>query len=130
MEQTITCISCPVGCRMTVTIEEGKFYSVTGDICKRGKFVSVTGNTCKRGEVYAKQECVAPERMVTAVIPVEGAAMPLSVKTRTPIPKAKINDCMAALANVTLSAPIKAGEVVLADVCGTGVDIIATKSVE
>jgi len=116
-QQTITCISCPVGCRMTVTLDNGVF-------------VSVTGNTCKRGEVYAKQECVAPERMVTAVIPVKGAAMPLSVKTRTPIPKAKIGDCMKALAAVELSAPVAAGSVVVPNVCGTGVDIIATKSVE
>ncbi|MBR4080202.1 MAG: DUF1667 domain-containing protein [Clostridia bacterium] len=117
MEQTITCISCPVGCRMTVTIEDGKF-------------VSVTGNTCKRGEIYAKQECIAPERMVTAVVPVEGSFMPLSVKTKTPIPKAKINDCMKALSELKLVAPIKAGTVVLADVCGTGVDIIATKHLD
>ena len=116
MEQTITCISCPVGCRMTVQVEEGAV-------------VSVVGNTCKRGEVYARQECVAPERMVTAVIPVKGSVMPLSVKTRTPIPKVKIRDCMAALAQVELSAPIAAGSVVLPDVCGTGVDVIATKSV-
>ena len=117
MEQTITCISCPVGCRMTVTIENGQF-------------VSVTGNTCKRGEIYAKQECISPERMVTAVVPVEGSFMPLSVKTRSPIPKAKITECMKALSEVKLAAPIKAGSVVIADVCGTGVDIIATKHVD
>ena len=117
MEQTITCISCPVGCRMTVVIEDGKF-------------VSVSGNTCKRGEIYAKQECISPERMVTAVVPVEGSFMPLSVKTKNPIPKAKINDCMKALSELKLTAPIKAGTVVLADVCGTGVDIIATKHLD
>lgn len=116
MEQNITCISCPVGCRMTVTVEDG---AVT----------SVTGNTCKRGDVYARQECVDPQRMVTAVIPVEGSPMPLSVKTRTPIPKARIADCMAALSQVKLTAPVRAGEVILPDVCGTGVDVIATKSV-
>ena len=116
MEQTITCISCPVGCRMTVQVEGG---AVT----------SVAGNTCKRGETYARQECVAPERMVTAVIPVEGSPMPLSVKTRTPIPKARIQDCMAALAKLRLTAPVAMGDVVLPDVCGTGVDVIATKAV-
>ena len=115
-EQTITCISCPVGCRMTVRLAEGAV-------------VSVAGNTCKRGEAYARQECVAPERMVTAVIPAEGSATPLSVKTRTPIPKGKIRDCMAALAQVRVTAPVAAGDVVLPDVCGTGVDVIATKSV-
>lgn len=116
MEQTITCINCPVGCRMTVTIENGQV-------------TSVVGNTCKRGEKYAHQECIAPERMVTAVIAVEGNAMPLSVKTRTPIPKKLIHACMAELSKVSLTAPVKAGDVVLANVCGTGVDVIATKTI-
>ena len=52
------------------------------------------------------------------------------MKTRSPIPKAKINDCMKALSEVKLTAPIKAGSVIIADVCGTGVDIIATKHVD
>ena len=112
----ITCINCPVGCRLTVEMENGQV-------------VSVSGNVCKRGETYAKQECVDPQRMVTAVIPVEGSFAPLSVKTRTPIPKKRIQDCMQALSEVKLTAPIAAGSVVIADVCGTGVDVIATKSV-
>ena len=116
MEQMITCINCPVGCRMTVTLEDGRV-------------VRVEGNTCKRGERYAIQESTAPERMVTAVVPVAGSALPLSVKTRTPIPKRLIADCMKALSAVQLTAPIAAGSVVLPDVCGTGVDVIATRSV-
>ena len=112
----ITCINCPVGCRLDVTLENGQV-------------VSVTGNTCKRGETYARQECVDPQRMVTAVIPVAGSAMPLSVKTRTPIPKKRIADCMRALSAVQITAPVAAGSVVLENVCGTGVDVIATKSV-
>ena len=112
----LTCINCPVGCRLQVTMQDG---TVTG----------VTGNQCKRGDTYARQECVAPQRMITAVIPVQGSKAPLSVKTRSPIPKAQIFACMQALSKVVLTAPVKAGAVVLADVCGTGVDIIATKSV-
>ena len=112
----ITCINCPVGCRLAVELENGQV-------------VSVTGNTCPRGVAYARQECVDPLRMVTAVIPVEGSAAPLSVKTRSPIPKKEIADCMKELANTKLTAPIKAGDVVVANVCGTGVDVIATKSV-
>ena len=112
----LTCINCPVGCRLIVTMENGAV-------------VSVTGNQCKRGETYARQECVDPQRMITAVIPVAGSKVPLSVKTRSPIPKKLIFACMEALTKVDLSAPIAAGDVVLADVCGTGVDVIATKSV-
>ena len=112
----ITCINCPVGCRLTVEIQNDEV-------------LSVSGNTCRRGEVYARQECVAPLRMVTAVIPVAGSRAPLSVKTKSPIPKRLIADCMKELADVQLSAPVAAGSVVLCNVCGTGVDVIATKSV-
>lgn len=118
MEQhMITCINCPVGCRMTVTVENGQV-------------TKVEGNTCIRGDKYARQECVMPLRMVTAVVSVEGSNMPLSVKTRTPVPKAKIKECMAQLAKVHLTSPVRSGTVVIPDVCGTGVDIIATKTVE
>ncbi len=115
-ERVITCINCPMGCRMTVGVENGEV-------------VSVSGNTCKRGDTYARQEVTAPVRMVTAVVPVRGSAMPVSVKTREPIPKKDIPACMAALRALRLTAPVKAGETVLADVCGSGVDVIATKSV-
>ena len=117
MEHQITCINCPVGCRMTVVVEDGKV-------------VSVTGNTCKRGVAYAEQECVAPQRMVTAVVTVTGRKTPVSVKTRTPIPKVKIFDCMKELANTEIQAPVHMGDVVCPNVCGTGVDVIATKTVE
>ena len=117
MEHQITCINCPVGCRMTVTVEDGKV-------------TSVTGNTCKRGVAYAEQECVAPQRMVTAVVTVTGRKPPVSVKTRTPIPKVKIFECMKQLAATEITAPVHMGDVVCANVCGTGVDVIATKNVD
>ena len=117
MEQLITCINCPVGCRMTVNVEDGKV-------------VSVTGNSCKRGVTYAAQESVAPMRMVTAVVPVTGRKMPVSVKTRTPIPKGQITACMRSIMALRLVPPVRMGDVVAPDVCGTGVDVIATKTVE
>ncbi len=117
MKQLITCISCPVGCRMEIVTENGQV-------------VSITGNGCKRGEVYGRQEAVAPERMVTAVVPVEGRRMPLSVKTKTPIPKKDISRCMEEICALHLRPPIAMGQVVLNNVCGSGVPVIATKSVE
>lgn len=116
MEQTITCINCPVGCRMTVTLSE------------QGDFLSVTGNTCPRGAKYAQQECTLPERMITAVIPVAGCETPLSVKTASPVPKKLIYDIMNELSSVQISAPVAIGQVILPDVLHTGVDIIATRS--
>ena len=84
-ERIITCINCPMGCRMTVALDEN------------GAVTAVKGNTCKRGDTYARQEVTMPVRMVTAVVPVAGSGMPVSVKTRTPIPKKEIPACMAAL---------------------------------
>ena len=115
--EIITCINCPMGCRMEVTLEDGAV-------------VSVKGNTCKRGDLYAHQECTQPLRMITAVAPVAGSVAPVSLKTRTPIPKAKIDECMRAIDELQLKAPIKAVDVLIANVVGTGVDVIATKPVE
>lgn len=116
MEQTITCINCPVGCRMTVSLSD------------TGEFLSVTGNTCPRGAKYAQQECTLPERMITAVIPVAGSETPLSVKTASPVPKKLISSVIDELARVQVSLPVIIGQIVLPDVLNTGVDIIATRS--
>lgn len=112
-----TCICCPLGCRVEVTLDEG------------GRVIEVTGHTCKRGADYAAQEAVSPERMVTAVLDVAGCLEPVSVKTERAVPKAAMRDVLAAVAALDLSAPIAAGEVLIEDVCGTGVPVVATKSV-
>lgn len=112
----LTCINCPVGCRMRVEICEGE--------------PRVSGNACARGARYAVQECTQPRRMVTAALSVEGSALPLSVRTREPIPKRDIPACMQELAALRLRAPIRMGDVVLPNVRKSGVDVIATRSVE
>ena len=119
MEQkNLTCIGCPLGCQITVVLENGEV-------------ISVTGNTCKRGDDYARKEVTSPTRIVTSTVKVEGGNAPtVSVKTKSDIPKDKIFDCAKALKEVVVQAPISISDVVLSDVAGTGVDIVATKSVE
>ena len=116
-QQQITCINCPVGCRMTVTLNDA------------GEVTKVEGNTCARGDRYARQECTLPLRMITAVIPVAESGEPLSVKTAEPVPKKLIPDVMAVLRETKVSAPVAAGTVVVPDVCGTGIPVIATRGV-
>lgn len=116
MEQVnLICIGCPMGCPLTIE--------------KNGnEIVSVTGNTCPRGDKYARKELTNPTRIVTSSVAVKGGcATRISVKTREDIPKAKIFECVTELKNVTVQAPVHIGDVVLANVAGTGVDIIATK---
>ena len=113
----MVCINCPRGCEMEVTVErDGE-----GAVATR-----VTGNGCARGEAYAKAEVTNPTRMVTGLVRVAGTRRPLPVKTRTPIPKGKIADVTNLLANTTVLPPKRIGDVIVEDVCGTGVDIVAT----
>lgn len=112
-----TCICCPLGCRVEVTLDEN------------GRVTEVSGHTCKRGADYAAQEAVSPERMVTAVLGVSGCLEPVSVKTERPVPKAAMRDVLAAIAALKPVAPVAAGDVLIEDACGTGVAVVATKSV-
>lgn len=117
-KRELTCIGCPLGCAVTVSMNGGEV-------------VSVEGNTCKRGAEYARKEVTNPTRIVTSTVVVTGGKdATVSVKTRTDIPKEKIFDCVRALKGVLVSAPVHIGDVVLADVAGTGVDMIATSNVE
>ena len=113
----LICINCPMGCPLSVTLEDG---GVT----------AVAGNTCPRGDTYGRKEVTNPTRIVTTSVPVDGSATErmVSVKTAHDIPKAKIFDVVQALVNVRAQAPVAIGDVVLADVAGTGVDVIATKN--
>ena len=112
-----TCICCPLGCRVEVALDED------------GRVADVSGYTCKRGADYAAQEAVAPERMVPAVLCVSGGLEPVRVKPERPVPTAAMRDVLAAIAVLDLSAPVAAGDVLIEDVCGTGVAVVATKSV-
>jgi len=113
-KREITCISCPLGCSLEVSLADGQV-------------VAVTGNECPRGVSYARQECVHPERMVTALIPIPGRTPPLSVRTERPIPKDKITDCLCAIADARPTLPIRIGDVIIPDVAGAGVAVIATR---
>lgn len=113
IEKIITCIGCPMGCRLTVRLESGKA-------------VSVDGAGCGRGAVYARQECVCPTRMVTSGVHVQGRRTPLSVKTLRPVPKEMIFACLGEIHKIVAIPPVRIGDVLLRDVCGTGVDVVAT----
>lgn len=118
MQQELICINCPMGCNLTVELENGEV-------------ISVSGNTCPRGKNYAISEVTHPTRMITSILPVENGEIEMvSCKTKEPVDKAKIFDVMEALNGVVVQAPISIGDVLVADAAGTGVDIIATKEIK
>ena len=110
-KRDLTCIGCPLGCQITVTMENGEV-------------TDVKGNTCPRGDKYAREEVTNPTRVVTSIV----AAV--SVKTKDVIPKGKIFDILDEIKPVVVKAPVKIGDVIVPNVAGTGVDVIATKNIQ
>ena len=106
-----------MGCNLSVDIDDN------GEM-------TVTGNTCPRGEIYAKKELTNPTRIVTSIVKVRGGELPVvSVKTASDIPKDMIGNVIDAITGIEVEAPVRIGDVILADVAGTGVDVIATKNI-
>ena len=117
--RNLTCINCPMGCQLTVELENGEVKSVSG-------------YTCKRGDTYARKEVTNPTRIVTSSVKITDAVSKetmVSVKTAQDIPKGKIFDVVKDIKDVTVKAPVYIGDVIKADVAGTGVDMIATRTV-
>jgi len=90
----------------------------------------ITGNQCAAGIKYAKEEMTNPTRNIATSVRVVGGDMPrLSVKTAKPIPKEAIREVVDAIHQITMTAPVKIGDIVLQNAAGTGVDILATRNV-
>ena len=114
MNRELTCIGCPIGCGMSIEIEDDKIQNVKG-------------NTCKRGLEYALSECTNPTRIVTSTVMSDDGRM-ISVKTNKPIPKEKIFECMKKINNSIAKPPVEIGDTIIKNVFGS--DIIATVSVK
>ena len=118
MTRELICVACPMGCAMQVE------HTPSGEV------TSVTGNTCKRGLVYAAAELSNPTRMFHSTVRVQGGNKALvSVKSSAPVPKGKLMACAAATLNIQANAPVAIGDVIVPNVCGTGIDLIAATRV-
>lgn len=116
-KKEFVCIRCPLGCNVSVEME--------GEEIK-----NITGNNCPRGADYVTKELTDPRRIVTSLVKVKGGERPVvSVKTAADIPKDKIMNCVKELKQIEVPAPINIGDVILENVCGTGINIVATANV-
>ncbi len=114
----MNCITCPMGCELTVTLEDGKVIDVKGNICPRGK-------------KYAETELTAPMRMLTSTVQVAGGLLPLlPVVSKNVLPKGQVEACAEYLRTVQVEAPIAEGQVVCGNILGLGVDIVASRAME
>ena len=111
----LTCIECPIGCDLEVTVENGKV-------------VSVMGNTCPRGKLYGENEVSCPKRVLTSSVRAVSGEM-VSVKTDNPVPKAEIFAIMKKINAVSCKLPVKIGDVLVENITN-GVNLIATTDME
>ena len=112
----LICIVCPQGCRLRV--DEANGYAVSG-------------NRCARGEEYGRTELLNPTRVLTSTVEVEGSHIArCPVKTDGVIPKGKMFEAMELVRAVKVCAPVKTGQVIIADILGTGVNLVATRDME
>ncbi len=114
MSKSLTCIVCPIGCQLTID-----------------KSGNVSGNHCRRGDEFAKTETTNPTRVVTTTIAIEGAIYRrLPVVSSAPVPKSKVMDFVKAAQKLQVNAPICCGDILLTNVLGLGIDLIASRSLE
>lgn len=112
--EKIICVTCPKGCTLEVNRE--------------GQTVLAVNGGCKRGHDYARQELVDPRRKVASSVRIRGAIHPLlPVYTSAAFPKPKIHELLALLRRVEVTAPVKTGQVILENVLGSGIDILASR---
>ena len=116
MKKELICISCPQGCPLSVEYNETAIESVTN-------------NKCKRGIAYAESEVFNPTRMVTTTICITGAHIPLiPIKTSGPVARNLTLDVVRKAFELRVDAPVHCGDVVLANVLDTGIDLVATRT--
>lgn len=108
------CIECPKGCRLKIDDD-----------------LNVTGNTCIRGKTYAINEVTNPKRIVTSTVVIKSKLVSrLPVISETEVAKDKMFDIIKELNKVRVVAPIKCKDVIIENVCNTGVNIVATRTIE
>jgi len=117
MNKQVICIICPKGCKVTVSEQDGVY--------------TTSGNACLRGNVYGIQEATEPKRILTTTVKITGASIPrCPVVSNLPILKDDLFKVISLLESVEISAPVYMNQVICANVLGSGIDMIAAKTME
>jgi CxxC motif-containing protein len=116
--KTLVCVNCPKGCNITVTLDQGKV-------------VDIKGYTCDKGKNYAAQETVRPMRVLTSTVKIENAPLRvLPVITDQEIPLDLCDKAMEEIRKLDVKAPVKVNDVIVKDFLGTGVNLVASRSMK
>ncbi len=122
MITNIICVVCPKGCSLEVD----------------GEAKTVSGNGCPRGRTYGLTEVIDPRRILTSTVRVKSTIMDgllseqtiLPVRTKSGIPKRLLFSAMKEINSVEVMLPVQIGQVIIPNVCDTGIDVIASRTME
>ena len=114
--RNMTCIVCPMGCQLTVELENGEVKSVSG-------------NTCPRGKQYAIDECIHPMRTITSTARTENGEV-IPVKTDRTVPKELMFECMKEINKAVVKLPARIGDVAVENILGTGANVVVTANMD
>lgn len=118
------CTTCPSECLLTVEVERGANGAVAA-------VRSVTGNSCPRGDKFAHQELTCPMRVLTTTVAVSGGDEALlPVRTAEAIPLELHAQAMDLIRGLVIDAPIRMGDIVLEDLLGTNIDLVASMDID
>lgn len=118
------CTTCPSECLLTVEVERDANDALV-------EVHSVTGNSCPRGEKFAHQELTCPMRVLTTTVAVSGDDETLlPVRTAKAIPLELHAQAMNLIRGLVVNAPIRMGDVVLKDLLGTNIDLVASMNID
>lgn len=118
------CTTCPSECLLTVEVER----DADGNVAE---VRSVTGNSCPRGNKFAHQELTCPMRVLTTTVAVScGDEALLPVRTAEAIPLALHDRAMDLIRGLVVDAPVRMGDVVLKNLLGTSIDLIASMDID
>lgn len=109
------CILCPKGCVLNVQMDSDT------------QTLTVKGHACPRGISYGLGEYHQPLRMLTTTLKTNSEDQPrVPVKTSEPIPKTLLFKAMEAMDHITVALPVKMGDIVMKDLLGLKIDVVAT----
>ena len=114
--RNMTCIVCPMGCQLTVELENGEVKSVSG-------------NTCPRGKQYAIDECIHPMRTITSTARTDNGEV-IPVKTDRTVPKELMFECMKEINKAVVKLPARIGDVAVENILGTGANVVVTANMD
>lgn len=117
-QHKISCGTCPRACSLLVIVDDER------------KILSVTGNRCRRGVSYVRGLQEGIDGVFHASVRVRGGMEEkCPVVTTRPLDKNLFMRAQVLLRRFTLTAPVSEGDLVMEDLLGTGISVIAAKNV-